>query len=342
MYPSKTTRQEPCLPCFLSLYRIVSAQYAVPSQCLSLNLVDLARFPCLGRFKTAFAAVYRNIRQMDAAAGQTFARSGRLNGPNAPTKRKSSNILGSLGRAATISDRHDKSKDGANGTEGPSDVAMYSGLPPASATSFDAPASPALSTATSQQQYFSSQAGANPSQSLSTALDSLKQAMAKRLETWKYLKSVHQGQQTLWFHTIALTRADLEHHLNQGRSNAAGANLQKRTLRFMLLGLNLSPIMDMPSSTEFLKALSLLTQDFDQLSDDTLSRTRMVCSCCLLVLTKPYNLILLTLYSRGPSLDPRQGSHAHDPTLSVVLPMTASHRQTTQHPACSVPTLYAF
>lgn len=268
------------------------------------------------------------------APASSFSRNGKTNGSQGPTKRKSSNLLGSLGRASTLSDRHDKPKDAAAafGSDsafggsgggigaGPSDFGRYGSLPSSSTASLDPPYSPAPPTPTLSQQGPpnsstsssslppGSQPLGTPSQSLAGAFENAKQALAKRLETWKYLKSVHQGHQTLWFQTVALTRADLEHHLSQGGSNAAVASLQKRTVRFMLLGLNMSPVVDLPSSTELLKALLHISQEFEQLSDDSLTRPRMVSNSLFfftLLLAQSRVLILLSPPSnREPYSDP--------------------------------------
>lgn len=122
-----------------------------------------------------------------------------------------------------------------------------------------------------------------PSQSFAAALEQQRQLMHKRLESWTYLKRVYAADQsTLWFNTVALSRQDIEGQLTKPGSPSSGM-LQKRTLRFMVLGLNLSPLLDQSSSADFFKGLLSLSQDFDQLSDDSLLKPRMVRTASSLV-----------------------------------------------------------
>lgn len=132
-----------------------------------------------------------------------------------------------------------------------------------------------------------------PSQSLALSHESARQAINKRLQTWTYIKAVHQGD-VHYFNSIKLSREGLQafyqHSSSQATqpASASSANgfayhqglgsmaLSKRSTRFMVLGLSLGPLLEISNPHDFLRALLATCQEYDQLSDENLIRPRMV------------------------------------------------------------------
>ena len=134
-----------------------------------------------------------------------------------------------------------------------------------------------------------------PSQSLQVAHDTQRSAITRRLQSWNYLKSVHQGDQLHWFNTIRISKAELEAYYQPALNGAhppfgtlgqvpssttakafTPLALQKRATRFMVLGLSLGPLLDIANPHDFLKALLLTSQEYDQISDENLLKPKMV------------------------------------------------------------------
>jgi hypothetical protein len=197
---------------------------------------------------------------------------------------------------------------------------------PKTPTPDDAPSTPVMASSSS----------ANPSSqqvhSLTAAIETQRALLTKRLQTWAYLKRVHQGSAVLWFNTVCLSRADLEAGLAQDL-----AALQARATRFMVLGLNLSAVLDIATPGDFLKSLAGLAGEFDQLSDEQVgragsSRVRFA-SCCRGTPERRAQIIqrgllksrTLRSKSGGPgSLASVEGLYAEDPSSSLLWPNIVS------------------
>lgn len=195
--------------------------------------------------------------------------------PTGPSRRKSSNLLSSaLNRSNTM----------------PSDRAALSISTDLDMNSHDGLGTPILESGASTPALASASLPNVPSQSLQVAHEAQRNAVTRRLQSWSYLKSVHQGDQVHWFNTIRLSKAELEAYYHSAsnmpamQSNMNGQNaksftpisVQKRATRFVVLGLSLGPLLDIANPQDFLKALLATSQEYDQLSDDNLLRPKVV------------------------------------------------------------------
>ena len=184
-----------------------------------------------------------------------------------PTRRKSSNLLSTLGRSNTYSSTH-------------TDRAPLLESSLESSDGFPVP--PSAGQSSSSLELSGQSNGGSvpnlPSQSLSIALENQRQIATKRLNTWLYMKSVHQGGKLAWLGSVCLTRQELASNVGGGGKADA---LQKRTIRFMVLGCSLGPLLEISSAHDFLRALLTLVTEFDNLTDENLLKPRMVRSTCL-------------------------------------------------------------
>lgn len=98
--------------------------------------------------------------------------------------------------------------------------------------------------------------GGNPG----ATIEYLRDLVQKRIITLTYTRNVHDGR-THWFHTIMMTRAELDRAFN----NTA---MKKRTHRFAILAMSLSSLFDISHPSDFLRsALNMLTE-YEQAKED--------------------------------------------------------------------------
>lgn len=81
------------------------------------------------------------------------------------------------------------------------------------------------------------------------------------------LKEIHSGQ-AFWMQTVLLTRADLE--------RAFGVQLKKqRTIRYAILGMSLSSLLDISQPQDYLASLLRLLQEFEAVPEDNALKPKM-------------------------------------------------------------------
>ncbi|CAG8522755.1 11577_t:CDS:2, partial [Acaulospora colombiana] len=88
-----------------------------------------------------------------------------------------------------------------------------------------------------------------------SSYDSLYELVQKRISTFTYLKQVHEGK-VHWFNTVCLSKEDLGMVYENLR-------MKKRTGNFFILGASLAPILDITNSQDYVKALSVMLQEFE-------------------------------------------------------------------------------
>ncbi|KAF8638849.1 hypothetical protein AX17_001907 [Amanita inopinata Kibby_2008] len=93
-----------------------------------------------------------------------------------------------------------------------------------------------------------------------TSVDILRELIHKRIITLTYIRSIHEGR-SHWFHTILITRADLDRAFNNN-------DMKKRSLRYAMLGMSLSNLLDMTSAQDLLRGLTNIMNEFDQSKED--------------------------------------------------------------------------
>lgn len=93
-----------------------------------------------------------------------------------------------------------------------------------------------------------------------TSVESLRPLVQKRIVTLTYLRNVHEGR-SHWFHTILITRADLEEKFNNNE-------MKRRTHRFAVLGMSLSNLLDINQPNDLLRGLMNVTTEYDQGKED--------------------------------------------------------------------------
>lgn len=110
----------------------------------------------------------------------------------------------------------------------------------------------------------SSAAGQAPNASSAglSGTDYLRDVFQKRIRNLSYLKRSLQGQGT-WFNTVQLDMADLAVAFDNER-------MHKRTLRFFVLGLSLSSILEIPNPTDMARAINSLINELDGYTDDNI------------------------------------------------------------------------
>jgi len=103
-----------------------------------------------------------------------------------------------------------------------------------------------------------------PPSALSSSLDALRSLVQKRLVTLDYLRRAHEGR-LYWFNTILLTKDELLTAFEHSR-------MRSRTMRFAVLGMSLSPLLDISAAQDFLRGLIALLQEFESVPDDRFER----------------------------------------------------------------------
>ncbi|EIW85475.1 hypothetical protein CONPUDRAFT_118373 [Coniophora puteana RWD-64-598 SS2] len=101
----------------------------------------------------------------------------------------------------------------------------------------------------------SSSVNGTPSLPAGTNIEYIRDLVQKRIITLTYLRNVHEGQ-AHWFHTIHLSRAELNKHFNN-------SNMKKRTQRFTILAMSLSNLLDIPQGQDFLRGLVNTVTEFE-------------------------------------------------------------------------------
>ncbi|GAA6062448.1 hypothetical protein JCM10212_005351 [Sporobolomyces blumeae] len=99
-----------------------------------------------------------------------------------------------------------------------------------------------------------------PSASLSSTLEALRGLVGKRINAWTYLQQAGQGR-VYWFNTVLLTTDDMRHAFPNDKMRA-------RTTRFAVLGMSLSPLLEIQPPHDFLRGLLSLVQEFDGIAED--------------------------------------------------------------------------
>ncbi|KAI9254474.1 hypothetical protein BDA99DRAFT_518500 [Phascolomyces articulosus] len=83
----------------------------------------------------------------------------------------------------------------------------------------------------------------------------LSELVSKRVATIKYLRRAHEGN-THWFNTILLTKNDLS-------SIYPNMKMQRRSCNFYMLGVSLGTILDIMNTSDYVKALGQLLNEYE-------------------------------------------------------------------------------
>ncbi|SPO25362.1 uncharacterized protein UTRI_03225_B [Ustilago trichophora] len=92
--------------------------------------------------------------------------------------------------------------------------------------------------------------------------DHLRDVFHKRIRSLVYLKRSLQGQRT-WFSTVQLNTTELASAFDNDR-------MHKRTLRYSLLGLSLSAILEIANPSDMARAIVSLINELDSYTDDNI------------------------------------------------------------------------
>ncbi|KAG5732738.1 hypothetical protein E4T56_gene16731 [Termitomyces sp. T112] len=95
-----------------------------------------------------------------------------------------------------------------------------------------------------------------------TSVEYLRDLVQKRIITLTYIRNIHEGR-SHWFHTILISRADLEREFSNN-----SPEIRKRTTRFAILGMSLSNLLDINSPQDLLRGLIHTISEYDQNKDD--------------------------------------------------------------------------
>ncbi|KAJ3999234.1 hypothetical protein F5050DRAFT_1022571 [Lentinula boryana] len=96
---------------------------------------------------------------------------------------------------------------------------------------------------------------------LGTSDEYLRDLVQKRILTLTYIRNIHEGR-SHWFHTIYMSRTDLDRVFNN-------VEMKKRTTRFLILGMSLANLLDVPQPQDFLRGLLNTLLEYDQAKEDT-------------------------------------------------------------------------
>ncbi|KAG8992889.1 hypothetical protein FRB90_000877 [Tulasnella sp. 427] len=100
-----------------------------------------------------------------------------------------------------------------------------------------------------------------------SSVEYLRELIRKRLMALRALKEIHSGQ-AFWMQTILLTRADLE--------RAFGVQMKKqRTIRYAILGMSLSSLLDISQPHDYLLSLLRLLQEFETVPEENALKPKM-------------------------------------------------------------------
>ncbi|PCH38421.1 hypothetical protein WOLCODRAFT_136263 [Wolfiporia cocos MD-104 SS10] len=92
-----------------------------------------------------------------------------------------------------------------------------------------------------------------------TSVEMLRELVKKRIITLTYLRNVHEGR-THWFHTIMITRGELEKVF-------ANNVMKHRTYRLAMLGMGLAHLFDVKDPQDLLRGFSNVLNEYDALKD---------------------------------------------------------------------------
>ncbi|KAF9265803.1 hypothetical protein L218DRAFT_859286 [Marasmius fiardii PR-910] len=106
-----------------------------------------------------------------------------------------------------------------------------------------------------------------PSGAQSTSDEYLRDLIQKRVLTLTYIRNIHEGR-SHWFHTILISRADLDKEFNNH-------DMRKRTHSFAILGLSLSHVLDIHQPQDLLRTLLSLLVEYDQAKPEDLDKNRL-------------------------------------------------------------------
>ncbi|KAJ7243366.1 hypothetical protein B0H12DRAFT_831443 [Mycena haematopus] len=127
------------------------------------------------------------------------------------------------------------------------------------------PSTPTASTPMNKefetQSLYSDTTTLNNPQPQGTSVEYLRDLVQKRIITLTYLRNIHEGR-SHWFHTIMISRADLERVFNN-------TEMRRRTYRFAILAMSLSALLDIPHPQDLLKGLINTLQEYEQSREDS-------------------------------------------------------------------------
>ncbi|KAG7086516.1 hypothetical protein E1B28_002468 [Marasmius oreades] len=106
-----------------------------------------------------------------------------------------------------------------------------------------------------------------PSVGQSTSDEYLRDLIQKRILTLTYIRNIHEGR-SHWFHTILISRADLDKEFNNN-------DMKKRTYSFAILGLSLSNVLDIHQPQDLLRTLLSLLVEYDLAKPEDLDKNRL-------------------------------------------------------------------
>ncbi|KAI4524014.1 hypothetical protein EV121DRAFT_257980 [Schizophyllum commune] len=101
----------------------------------------------------------------------------------------------------------------------------------------------------------------SPALGQGASVDYLRDVIQKRIITLTYLRSVFEGK-SHWFHTIMISRADLEREFNN-------SEMRKRTSRFTILGMSLANLLDVHQPPDLLRGLLNTLAEYEQGKEDS-------------------------------------------------------------------------
>ncbi|KAG6829856.1 hypothetical protein H0H92_003299 [Tricholoma furcatifolium] len=102
----------------------------------------------------------------------------------------------------------------------------------------------------------------SPQLAQGTSVEYLRDLVQKRIITLTYIRNIHEGR-SHWFHTILISRADLEREFSN-----SNPDIRKRTTRFAILGMSLSNLLDINQPQDLLRGLMNTMTEYDQTKDD--------------------------------------------------------------------------
>ncbi|KAL1744210.1 hypothetical protein HDZ31DRAFT_39215 [Schizophyllum fasciatum] len=101
----------------------------------------------------------------------------------------------------------------------------------------------------------------SPALGQGASVEYLRDVIQKRIITLTYLRSIFEGK-SHWFHTIMVSRADLEREFNNNE-------MRKRTSRFTVLGMSLANLLDVHQPQDLLRGLLNTLAEYEQGREDS-------------------------------------------------------------------------
>lgn len=132
--------------------------------------------------------------------------------------------------------------------------------PPTNASSSSSTAIPSGTTTTPGADAGIGSLSNAPTGSLGSTLEGLRTLVHKRKTAWTYLKNAADGR-VYWFNTILLTDDDL-------RIAFPNEKMRNRSIRFTVLGMSLSSLLDISPAHDFLRGLLALVQEFEAIPEE--------------------------------------------------------------------------